>query len=214
MATGWQKYPVDTVEVTELSNDDAFLSGLGYVGSLEGWKIFKKVGRFFKKVGSKLKKLKLKNVVAIGLPIAGIFLAPLALGAAGALAKKFGPKVGGLIKLGKTKAQVVRLANGAKAVGLVSPEEAARISKYTKDPRAAIDETTFAKLTGASILERIMQGAELVGNDVKIPVEPGVPVASGEEKPIAGEGPGFLASLPSWAPAAAVGAFFLFSRKR
>jgi len=181
-ASGYVKLPAEQIVAVPVSSD-AFLIGLGNVGTLQGWKVLKKIKTFAKKVGKSIRKLKVSSIVKVALPVAGVMLAPLALAKVPALISKFGPKVAGLVKGGNTKAQAVRLANGSVKVGLVSAAEADKLKKYVKDPSVPITEALFKQITGQTIAQREAPGAEFKGGDLSLPVTDSGSTVSGEDIP-------------------------------
>lgn len=161
----WQVYPKVTVQVSEA--DAAALFGLD--GGLEGWKIFKKIGRAFKKVGKVIKKVATSKVFKVALPIAGAFFAPLALAKAGSVAKVLGGRIGRLVGGGKTKGIIVKTVTGARKVGLVSPAEYERFRGILKNPSQAISESMFRDTVGEDVAEREAEGAVVKGSQIELP---------------------------------------------
>lgn len=175
-------YYVSTVSIEETDESpEMFFQSLGLTGlegGLEGWGFLKKVWRGVKKVvrgGKKLfRKLKIKKLLKVAVPIVGAigipFLGPLAGAAVGRLAAKFGPQVAGLVKGGFTKPALVRTTKGV-FTALVDSAEHRRIMERTgQRADGVISLADWKSLIGAKLGERHIPGAKVKKGKVEIPV--------------------------------------------
>jgi len=186
----WKKYE-ESVEVGPY-----YVDGIGYV---EGWKVFKKVGKFLKKVGKGIKHLKIKSVLKIAIPIVGLIgLAPVAGFGLAALAKKFGPKAAGLIKGGSTVLRAVKGADGKARAALLP----ARLAKFIPST-STLTEAMLSKLTGKPAADSILSNSEISPAGEAI-------IPAGESAPASGAGN--MAKL--LIPAAAIGGLLLWASKK
>lgn len=176
---GWKRYPVNTVERTEINPEDLFSVGLGELAGmegLEGWGIFKKVGRFFKKVGNKIKKLKLKSALKIAIPLtAAVGLGPLTGLAVSKLSKKFGPKMAKLVKGGRTMPRVVQITRKGKTfkrVVLLNKSEASLAEKLYGSAKKILTEEAIKKITPLIPIEKLTAPPNVVPkeNEIELPV--------------------------------------------
>ena len=174
-----------------------YMEGVGYV---EGWKVFKKVGKFLKKTGKAIKHLKIKSVLKIAIPIVGLVgLAPVAGFGLAALAKKFGPKAASLIKGGATALRAVKGADGKVRTALLPPKLAALVPST-----GTLTEAMLAKLTGKPAEASILANSEVSPAGEAI-------IPAGETAPAQAGGAGLSKLL---IPAVAVGGLVLWASKK
>jgi len=174
LPAGFKRFPIDTVEVEDVSPNVLLELGLGeLIGAdgLEGWGIFKKIGRAFKKIGRGIKKIARSKIFKIAIPVLGFaVLGPLVGVGIGKLTKLVGGKAAALIKAGRTRAQNISMPDGSTKVGLLTPSEAAKLAALKINPTQAITTALLKRLTGISNATGIVSpGAQIQGGKLIIP---------------------------------------------
>lgn len=176
MAEKLQTLPYVTIEVSDASPQNLIDAGLGELAGLEGlegWKIFKKIGRAFKKVGHAIKKFKFSKIFKVAIPFAaGAILGPLAPVAAGTLAKKFGGKVAALIKKGNLIPQKLLTAKGP-AVAFLNSAQGALVKKVLGNVQKTLTDAALAKVlntTQAGVDSLIAPGVQYGDGNLNMPV--------------------------------------------
>lgn len=209
----------------EYSEDpgELFFESLGLSADtpgLEGWGFLKKVWKGVKKVVKKgkkvFRKLKISKLLKVAIPVAGIiglpFLGPLVGVSAAKLAKKFGPKVARLIKLGRTKPAFIRV--GRKVLtALVTPQEHQKILQVTKgNASAPIPDVYFTRITGRTVADSEIPGATFSGGKVQIPVYNSPELVTGTDSELPPEPPAGTTGGMNWAIPAALAAVVLLKK--
>ena len=178
-AKGWIRYPVTTVEIRDISEEELEAAGLGeLVGleGLEGWGFFKKIGRAFKKVGKAIKKFKFKKLFKIAVPFipgVGQVLAPLMALPVGKLISRFGTHAAQMIRQKRTNFQKIIMPNGSIKIALLTSDEAISMKRHFSPYGQPVALEKLAIVTKRSIedAKRLIVDWPIKNGKVQIPVE-------------------------------------------